>query len=169
MVIPGISLLISKGVCATLSQFTITSLLINLPKKNKIGFLVGSLILLLIVFILTIYVTYQILMKKKKLQHIQILLLLISIILAYSATYYALYNYDNESFTWCLDFLDKRTGNNYEDMFKSWFDMMYFTITTFYLGGLGDIVPRSRLVRSIVVSQLILAISVILIIFNKVI
>jgi hypothetical protein len=169
MVILGIGLQISKLLFTTLSQFTLTSMIINLPNKNKIGFLIGSLIFLFVSFISTIYITYQILMNKIHLRHEHILLLVSIIILAYSSTYYSLYNYNKEAFTWSHDSLDKRIGNTYEDMFKSWFDMLYFTITTFYLGGLGDIVPRSRLARSIVVSQLILAISVILIIINKVI
>ena len=167
MVVLGISLLISKTLFATLSQFTLTSMIVNLPKKNKLGFLIGSLILLIASFVSTIYIVYKLLIKKMYLGELQVLLLVSCIILSYSCAYYALYNYDKEAFTWSPDFLDKRDGNEYSDMFKSWFDMMYFTITTSYFGGLGDIVPRTRLARSIVVSQLILVIALFFIIFSK--
>ncbi len=64
MVVLGISLLISKTLFATLSQFTLTSMIVNLPKKNKLGFLIGSLILLIASFVSTIYIVYKLLIKK---------------------------------------------------------------------------------------------------------
>jgi hypothetical protein len=168
----GKILLNSKILFAILSQFTVTSFLIKLPNKYKKEFLILNLSLLCIVFISTLYITYLIINNRKinnLIGHHYILLLIFCIILSYSSTYYALYNYDDKAFNWEIkDKKDLKDCDNYTDMVKTLFDMVYFTITTSYFGGLGDITPRTRLARSIVISQFITVIAVLFIIFSKI-
>lgn len=142
-------------------QFTIANMITKLPKRFPRAFLGSSIILMFIMLYNIIYLTRMVLYKGNS-YHISmkvIILYIVTMIIIYSVVYYALYNYDNQSFTSQYDILKKE-----EDTF---FNMMYFTIGTNFMGGMSDIVPRTRLARMIVITHFIAAISILLIVIHK--
>jgi hypothetical protein len=79
--------------------------------------------------------------------------------LTYSLVYYAIYNNDQTSFSGHLDKTDNKEDleSGYKGSFGRYLDMFYFTITTMFKGNYGDIVPRNRFSRFIVITQFIIS------------
>jgi hypothetical protein len=62
---------------------------------------------------------------------------------------------------------DKNGETGLIGSFVKYFDMIYFTITTMFTGSFGDIIPKSRVLRLIVISQFIIAVLFISILLSK--
>jgi hypothetical protein len=142
-------------------NFTIANLITKLPKLFPRAFLGSSIILMLIMIYNIIYLTRKVLYKGNAydISMHMIILYIITLILVYSIVYYALYNYDHQSFTHQNNILDKE-----ED---TYFNILYFTIGTNFMGGMSDIVPRTRLARTIVITHFLATISILLIVIHK--
>ena len=136
-------------------------LLLKLPIYHKTLFLGISLSMLLYLWTNTILFAKRMIdigirhhLKTKK-----VLLLLFSLIITYSLAYYSIYNYNNPSFSGHLDKTDGKEDDEsgYKGSFGRYLDMIYFTITTMFTGNYGDIVPRDRFTRFIVITQFIIS------------
>jgi len=169
-------------------QIILFVLLIDLPRKNKKGFIWVSVAIVLFLWTNTILLAKRVLQKSAAF-HVKmkkVLLILATFILSYALLYYSIYNYDKDSFYWLIDKkdeeLEKKENNNNnikntyqitEDntglvgSFVKYFDMIYFTITTMFTGSFGDIMPKTRIVRLIVISQFIIAVLLISILLSK--
>jgi hypothetical protein len=143
-------------------NFIIANLIIKLPKQFPRTFLGSSIILMLIMIYNIIYLTRKVLYKGNAydISMHMIILYIITLILVYSIVYYALYNYDHQSFTHQNNILD----NEKEDVY---FNILYFTIGTNFMGGMSDIVPRTRLARTIVITHFLATVSILLIVIHK--
>ncbi len=62
---------------------------------------------------------------------------------------------------------DKNGKSGLIGSFVKYFDMIYFTITTMFTGSFGDIIPKSRVLKLIVISQFIIAVLFISILLLK--
>jgi hypothetical protein len=167
-------------------QVILFTLLIDLPRKNKKAFIGVASATVLFLW------TNTILLAKKVLErggafHVKmkrVLLILATFILSYALLYYSLYNYDKDSFYSVLDKKENRKDSTDSEIEKSlihidedsmglsgsfvrYFDMIYFTITTMFTGSFGDIMPKTRIVRLIVISQFIIAVILISILLSK--
>lgn len=143
-------------------NFTIGNLITKLPKRFPIAFLGSSIILMFIMLYNIIYLTRNVLYKGNA-NHISINMIIFyisTLILVYSIVYYALYNYDHQSFTHQNNILDHEK----EDVY---FNILYFTIGTNFMGGMSDIVPRTRLARTIVITHFLATVSILLIVIHK--
>ncbi len=139
----------------------LTVLLLKLPIYHKTMFLGISLTMLLYLW------TNAILFAKKMIdigirRHLKtkkVLLLIFSLIITYSLAYYSIYNYNNSSFSGHLDKTDGKDDDEsgYKGSFGRYLDMIYFTITTMFTGNYGDIIPRNRFTRFIVITQFIIS------------
>lgn len=85
--------------------------------------------------------------------------------------YMALQNYDINSFNNIeLEETKIKTNSityNYKKFISEFFDMSYFTIVTLATVGYGDITPKSRIARFIVMTQILLGIFILSILFTK--
>jgi hypothetical protein len=145
----------------------ISSLSLKLDKKNKKGFLIVSCGLLLYLWLNLINVIKRTFDKNFsgyiKLE--KILLIFVSTIFIYSLLYYAIYNYDNTSFTITKDY-QKRIDT--DSTYKMYFDMSYFSINILTnIAFDTDIIPNNRIVQFIVVSQIIISLLLILILLAR--
>ena len=96
-----------------------------------------------------------------KLRHIFGFMLIL--FLVYGFVYYSLFNLDSESFAGAI-LLDKDKALE----FGTYFDMIYFTMSTFSTAGFGDITPVSRLARGIVMTQFIAGFTLVAILLGRV-
>lgn len=145
----------------TTLHFTIGNMITKLPKRFPRVFLGSSLILMMIVLFNILDLTRKVLYKGNSynISMMMIVLYIVTLILVYSIVYYGLYNYDNHSFTYQYDILDKE-----EDVY---FNMVYFSLGTNFMSGNGDIVPRTRLSRMIVITHFLATVSILLIVLHK--
>ncbi len=136
-------------------------LLLKIPIYHKTLFLGISLSMLLYLWTNTILFAKKMIeigirhhLKTKK-----VILVIFSLIITYSLAYYAIYNYNNPSFSGNLDKTDGKEDDEsgYKGSFGRYLDMVYFTITTMFTGNYGDIVPRDRFTRFIVITQFIIS------------
>jgi hypothetical protein len=136
-------------------------LLIDLPRISKIGFLAASLVMLFYLWTNTVLLAYHMINIgiKHHMKISKVMLILCALTLTYSLVYYAIYNYDQTSFSGHLDKTDNKedTESGYKGSFGRYLDMFYFTITTMFTGNYGDIVPRNRFSRLIVITQFIIS------------
>lgn len=165
-------------------------MLIDLPRRNKKGFIGVAVAIVLFLWTNTILLAKRVIqrgaafhVKMKK-----VLLILATFILSYALLYYSLYNYDKDSFYWMIDKkyekeheIDNKIDNKIEKSiyhddndttglagsFVKYFDMIYFTITTMFTGSFGDIMPKTRIVRLIVISQFVISVLLISILLSK--
>lgn len=136
-------------------------LLIDLPRISKIGFLGISLVMLFYLWTNTILLAYHMINIgiKHHLKITKVMLMICALTLTYSLVYYAIYNNDQTSFSGHLDKTDNKEDDTsgYKGSFGRYLDMFYFTITTMFTGNYGDIVPRNRFSRFIVITQFIIS------------
>lgn len=136
-------------------------LLIDLPRISKIGFLGTSLAMLFYLWANTILLAYHMINIgiKHHLKISKVMFIVIALTLTYSLAYYAIYNYDKTSFSGHLDKTDDMEDevSGYKGSFGRYLDMSYFTITSMFTGNYGDIVPRNRFTRFIVITQFIIS------------
>ncbi len=167
-------------------QIILFVLLIDLPRRNKKVFIGVASFIVLFLWTSTILLAKRVLergaafhVKMKK-----VLLILATFVLSYALLYYSIYNYDKDSFYWSQD-NKKEEGENGDDRiekllrddnngytgltgsFIKYFDMIYFTITTMFTGSFGDIMPKTRIIRLIVISQFVIAVLLISILLSK--
>ena len=177
-------------------QIILFVLLIDLPRRNKKAFIGVASFIVLFLWTSTILLAKRVL-EKGAIFHVKmkkVLLLLATFILSYALLYYSIHNYDKDSFYWLID--EKKNNeetnqdNNQDNIrlnnkvekilhedkngetgligsFVKYFDMVYFTITTMFTGSFGDIIPKSRVLRLIVISQFIIAVLFISILLSK--
>ena len=161
----------SKILITIIVQIILFILLIDLPRINKKAFIAVACVIMFYLWINIILLIYKILSGHKIHIHIKnVLLMLLVITLAYSLMYYALYNYDKNSFTGSLDKIYNKENDDQTGItgsFIRFFDMIYFTITTMLTGSFGDIIPRTRIVRLVVISQFIISVMIISILLVK--
>jgi len=141
-------------------NFIIANLITKLPKQFPRVFLGSSIILMFIMLYNIIYLSI-IVVYKGNANHISmnmIIFYIATLILVYSIVYYALYNYDHQSFTHQHNILEE------ED---TYFNILYFTIGTNFTSAMTDIVPRTRFARTIVISHLIASANILLIVIHK--
>lgn len=161
----------SKILIALVIQIILFVLLIDLPRISKKAFVIVATTIMFYLWINIILLVSKILSGSKIHIHIKNILLMLSVLtLAYSLMYYALYNYDKNAFTGSLDKIhgkdnDEETGIT--GSFIRFFDMIYFTITTMFTGSFGDIIPRTRIVRLVVISQFIISVIIVSILLVK--
>jgi hypothetical protein len=136
-------------------------LLIDLPRISKIGFLGTSLVMLFYLWTNTVLLAYNMINIgiKHHMKLSRVMLILCSLIITYSLVYYAIYNNDQTSFSGHLDKTDEMEDHvsGYKGSLGRYLDMFYFTITTMFTGNYGDIIPRNRFSRFIVITQFIIA------------
>jgi hypothetical protein len=89
---------------------------------------------------------------------------MLTLFLVYGFAYYSLYNLDAASFNGPI-LLDRSKSLE----FGTYFDMIYFTMSTFSTAGFGDITPVSRLARGIVMSQFIAGFTLVAILLGRVV
>ena len=144
--------------------------LVKLPYYNKTYFLVMSIVLLLCVLtnVANIFIKIK---QNIKINIEKILGLLFTVILVYAVVYYALYNYDNTSF---IGIEENTTKNNdqleeqsYQNMFNKLFEMCYFTMTTIFTVGYGDITPKTKYAITVVMTQYIIGIILLGVMLSK--
>jgi hypothetical protein len=142
-------------------NFTIGNLITKIPKRFPKAFLGSSIVLMLIILYNIIDLTRMVLYKGNSynISMRMIILYIITLIIIYSLVYYGLYNYDNQSFTSQYNILEKE-----DDIF---FNILYFTIGTNFMGGMSDIVPRTRVARMIVITHFLATVSILLIVIHK--
>ena len=87
---------------------------------------------------------------------------ILSLFLVYGFVYYSLFNLDEKAFTGSLK-LDKEAPLE----FGTYFDMIYFTMSTFSTAGFGDITPVSRLARGIVMTQFAVGFALVAILLGR--
>ena len=99
-------------------QIILFVLLIDLPRKNKKGFIWVSVAIVLFLWTNTILLAKRVLQKSAAF-HVKmkkVLLILATFILSYALLYYSIYNYDKDSFYWLIDKkdeeLEKKENNN---------------------------------------------------------
>ena len=111
-------------------------------------------------------------------------MILATFILSYALLYYSIYNYDKNSFYWLLEKKEEEHNKNESSIereildsnsdstsligsFTRYFDMIYFTITTMFTGSFGDIMPKTRIIRLIVISQFVIGVILLSILLSK--
>ena len=90
-------------------QIILFVLLIDLPRKNKKGFIWVSVAIVLFLWTNTILLAKRVLQKSAAF-HVKmkkVLLILATFILSYALLYYSIYNYDKDSFYWLIDKKDE--------------------------------------------------------------
>ncbi len=136
-------------------------LLIDLPRISKIGFLGISLLMLFYLWTDTALLMNKVFAVgiKHHLKITKVMLMVCALTITYSLVYYAIYNYDKNSFNGNLDKTDNKEDemSGYKGSFGRYLDMFYFTITTMFTGNYGDIIPRNRFTRLIVITQFIIS------------
>jgi hypothetical protein len=136
-------------------------LLFDLPRISKIGFLGVSLLMLFYLWTNTILLAYHMINIgiKHHMKITKVMFIICSLTITYSLVYYAIYNNDNTSFSGHLDKTDNMEDEDsgYKGSFGRYLDMLYFTITSMFTGNYGDIVPRNRFTRLIVITQFIIS------------
>ncbi len=136
-------------------------LLIDLPRISKIGFLGTSLTMLFYLWTNTILLAYHMINIgiKRHLKITKVMFIICALTITYSLVYYAIYNNDKTSFSGNLDKTDDKEDemSGYKGSFFRYLDMFYFTITSMFTGNYGDIVPRNRFARFIVITQFIIS------------
>ena len=136
-------------------------LLIDLPRISKIGYLGVSLVMIFYLWTNNLLVAYRMINIgiKHHLKITKVMLMICTLTLTYSLVYYAIYNHDQTSFNGHLDKTDNKEDDmsGYKGSFGRYLDMFYFTITTMFTGNYGDIVPRNRFSRFIVITQFIIS------------
>lgn len=136
-------------------------LLIDVPRISKIGFLGISLLMLFYLWINTVLLAYHMINIgiKHHLKISKVMFIICALTLTYSLVYYAIYNNDKTSFSGHLDKTDDKEDemSGYKGSFGRYLDMLYFTITSMFTGNYGDIVPRNRFTRFIVITQFIIS------------
>jgi hypothetical protein len=161
----------SKILTVIIIQIILFVLLIDLPRISKKAFVVVATIIMFYLWINIILLVSKILSGSKIHIHIKNILLMLSVLtLAYSLMYYALYNYDKNSFSGSLDKIYNKENDDQTGItgsFIRFFDMIYFTITTMFTGSFGDIIPRTRIVRLVVISQFIISVIIVSILLVK--
>jgi hypothetical protein len=156
-------------------QIILFTLLIDLPRKNKKGFIGVALAIVLFLWI-NIILLAKMVIQRGAAFHIKlkkVLLILATFILSYALLYYSIYNYDKDSFYWLINeksnnpmenkieksiYHINEDNNGLSGSFAKYFDMIYFTITTMFTGSFGDIMPKTRILRLIVISQFVIAV-----------
>lgn len=89
---------------------------------------------------------------------------ILTLFLVYGFAYYSLFNLDANAFNGPI-LLDRTKALE----FGTYFDMIYFTMSTFSTAGFGDITPVSRLARGIVMSQFIAGFTLVAILLGRVV
>jgi hypothetical protein len=148
---------------------SICMLLIKLPYYNKVYFLWMSILLLLCVWS-NVSNIFNKIIRNVKIDIEKLLVLLFTTIIAYSMVYYALYNYDNASFTGIEENAknnDGQIGQSYSSIFNKLFEMCYFTMTTIFAVGYGDITPKTKYARIAVMTQYMIGIILIGVMLSK--
>jgi hypothetical protein len=139
----------------------------DLPNKSKKGFLViaSSLLFYFWINIISVVIrahdkTFIGTLKIQKL-----IMIFLAGIFIYGLVYYALYNYDNNSFKLSNDYKERIEPKS---PFKTYFDMTYFSTNILTVLALDyDIVPNSRIIQSLIITQVIISIVLIAILLSK--
>jgi hypothetical protein len=151
----------SKLLVYTNTIIILLILLINLPRISKIGFLGVSLLMLFYLWTNTVLLAYHSINIgiKRHLKISKVMFIICAFTITYSLVYYAIYNNDKSSFSGHLDKTDNMEDDDsgYKGSFGRYLDMFYFTITSMFTGNYGDIVPRNRFARFIVITQFIIS------------
>ena len=126
------------------------SVLIKLPIYNPHAFFNLSLAILGLYLANIVIIVYKTTnnIYSVKLRHI--IGFIVTLFLVYGFVYYALFNLDEKAFSGNL-----RIDRSQPLSFATYYDMIYFTMSTFSTAGFGDIKPQSRVARSIVMTQFI--------------
>lgn len=142
----------------------------KIPDKNKLGFLIISFILFVYLWINIIVVMVRAFDSSFKggIKLRKILFLFIVSILTYSFMYYAIDNYFTDSFYESYEY--KKDKNLKAHPIFKYYDMMFFTINIMTtLGYNVDITPRNRIIKTVVSSQCISSILLLIVLFSRVI
>lgn len=145
----------------TTTQFIIGNIVTKIYKRNPKVFLGTSIILMFVMLYNVLDLTRKVLYKghSHNISMWMILLYIMTLIIVYGLVYYAIYNFDKNSFSYSHNVLDKE-----EDEF---FNMLYFSVGTNFLSGTSDIVPRTRFARVIVITHFLATVSILLIVLHK--
>ena len=139
-------------------------LLSKLPYHNKSIFLYATILLLICVWINIINLILKF-NAKIKVSIESLCMLLFTLIIVYSSVYYALYNYNHNSFTGTITSIEntkEKDLHSYSNIFSNLFDMTYFTMSIITSVGYGDITPRSQASRFFVMTQFVIGILLLL-------
>lgn len=137
------------------------SFFIELPRRNPQAFFNLSFVVLMW-YLLNIFNIIQKSVNNiysVKLGHI--FGFIITLFLVYGFVYYALFNLKPNSFNGTI-LLDRDKPLE----FGTYFDMIYFTMSTFSTVGFGDITPASRLARGIVMTQFVVGFALVAILLS---
>jgi hypothetical protein len=160
----------SRIILFLFSVIILLTLGFKLPDKNKLGFLITAFILFVYLWINIIVVMVRAFDSSFKggIKLRKILFLFIVSILTYSFIYYAIDNYFTDSFYESIEY--KKDKNLKEHPILKFFDMMFFTINIMTtLGYNVDITPRNRIIKTVVASQCISSILLLIVLFSRVI
>jgi hypothetical protein len=154
-----------------LNIFTIIiSLLSNIKYNNPLIFLIIALGLVGASAFNIFFIIIKVMHNSIKIE--KVLFSLFSLILSYTMIYVALKNYDINSFYYIMENKETNIKNDsivdyYKKFISEFFDMSYFTIVTLSTVGYGDIIPKSRITRFFVMTQILLGIFILAILFTK--
>jgi hypothetical protein len=147
----------------------IITLLTNIKYYNPLMFLFVSIALLSGSVFSMFFVIMKVMHSTIKIE--KVLFSIFSLIISYTLIYMALQNYDINSFH---NIIQPETNNknnsildNYKKFIRDFFDMSYFTTVTLATVGYGDITPKSRTARFFVMTQILLGLFMISILFTK--
>ncbi len=148
-------------------ECVILMLLSKLPYNSKTLFLYGSFLLLICVWINIINLMAKF-DAKMKLNIGNLFMLLFTVIIVYALVYYSIYNNDKNSFSGPINLeSDINEKDGYADIFSNLFDMIYFTMSTIATVGYGDIIPRSKPARFVVMTEFIIGIILLSVLIGK--
>jgi len=138
------------------------SFLIDLPRRNSQAFFNLAFIVLIWYLVNIANIVHKCInnIYSVKLRHI--LGFMVTLFIVYGFVYYALYNLNPKSFNGPILLDSKKTLE-----FGTYFDMIYFTMSTFSTAGFGDITPVSRLARGIVMTQFIVGFALVAILLGR--
>lgn len=158
------SILLSEYMILGIIALTILlSFLADIPHNNPKLFLQLSIIILLWFVINIINITYKAIKGVRTVNIIHIYGFIFTLLLVYGLVYYALLNYDNTTFGGKEINTDKFKPSE----ITTYFDMIYFAMTTFTTVGYGDIYPVNRIAKFIVMTQYIIGFTLISILLSK--
>ena len=138
------------------------SFLIELPRRNPQAFFNLSFVVLIWYLVNICNIIYKCVNNIYSVKLMHIFGFMITLFLVYGFVYYALFNLDPTSFNGTI-LLDKDKPLE----FGTYFDMIYFTMSTFSTAGFGDITPFSRTARGIVMTQFIVGFALVAILLGR--
>ncbi len=138
------------------------SFLIDLPRRNPQAFFNLAFIVLIWYLVNISNIVYKCIKNIYSVKLIHIFGFMATLFMVYGFVYYSLYNLDSKSFNGTI-LLDRSKSLE----FGTYFDMIYFTMSTFSTAGFGDITPVSRLARGIVMTQFITGFTLVAILLGR--